>query len=69
MAGEDAAKSGNHNARLFRISLNLAKGSLNAYRFALLDDLRTILKLGRTPSVTLLVREDPSIVVSVNFGS
>ena len=42
MAGEDAAKSGNHNARLFRISLNLAKGSLNAYRFALLDDLRTI---------------------------
>ena len=42
MAGEDAAKSGNHNARLFRISLNLAKGSLNAYRFAFLDDLRTI---------------------------
>ena len=42
MAGEDSAKSGNHNARLFRISLNLAKGSLNAYRFALFDGLRTI---------------------------
>ena len=28
-----------------------------------------LLKLGRTPSVTLLVGEDPSIVVSVNFGS
>ena len=28
-----------------------------------------LLKLGRTPSVTLLVWEDPSIVVSVNFGS
>ena len=42
MPGEDAAKSGNHNARLFRISLNLAKGSLNAFRFAHRDDLRTI---------------------------
>ena len=41
MAGEDAAKSGNHNARLYRISLNLAEGSLNAHKFALLDDLRT----------------------------